>query len=368
MYDGLKVFFWTKMDWLKQHLPKLVLRVSEETGEVICHETTYRGIYVHLYEGSSLGVKLHGSLHKFFTGGNNDSLFTYEDVCHAVKDFAKTFGINLSRPCIQSLEVGINIPVENPEKIIDAAILYHGCVASSYDRNGDGSFKEWTFNDYTVKLYTKGSSILRYEFHYHRMRKLKGVQICSLADLVDRSKFVACLFNLYYFSKEFLFVPVASAALPGELGVKWANWRNDNYWRTLDRSRKSREKAKVNMAIASYDMDDWRAFLENAVLEQGALMLGTSVKELDATFSTFGLSAETVADLPGDCDRPTVAISDAYSSNALVSICLFHSVRNEGYGHVPTGLRLYSDVHLGGRGPPDAIIDLFAKLRYYIEF
>lgn len=366
MIDGLKVFFWTKMDWLKQHLPKLILRVSEETGEVICHETTYRGIYVHLYEGSSLGVKLHGSIHKFFSGGNNDSLFTYEDVCHAVKDFAETFGVNLSRPCIQSLEVGINIPVENPEKIIDAAILYHGCVASSYDRNGDGSFKEWTFNDYTVKLYTKGSSILRYEFHYHRMRKLKGVQIFSLADLVDRSKFVACLFNLYYFSKEFLFVPVASAALPGELGVKWANWRNDNYWRTLDRSRKSREKAKVNMAIASYDMDDWRFFLENAVLEQGALMLGTSVKELDATFSTFGLSAETVADPPGDCDRPTVAISDAYPSKPVVSICLIQSVRNEGLGHVPTMVRLYSDVHLGGRGPPGAL-NASTKLRYLIE-
>ena len=34
MYDGLKVFFWTKMDWLKQHLPKLVLLMDEETEEV----------------------------------------------------------------------------------------------------------------------------------------------------------------------------------------------------------------------------------------------------------------------------------------------------------------------------------------------
>lgn len=367
MYDGLKVFFWTKMDWLKQHLPKLVLLMDEETEEVICHETTFRYIHVHLYDRDSLGVKLHGSLHKFFTGGNNDSLFTYEDVCHAVMDFSKTFGVDLTTR-IQSLEIGVNIPVDNPEKIIEAAILYHGNPPSSYDRNDEGVFKEWSFKDYTVKLYTKGSTILRFEFHYYRLRKLKGVQISSLSDLMDRSKFVACLYNLYYFTKEFLFVPVPSSVLPDDLRVKWADWRNDNYWLTLNRSQKYREKARVNNAIDSFEMDDWRAFLGNAVLEQGAQMLGSSVMDLGATFSSFGLTTETVADPPGDCDRPTVAVSDAYSSNALVSICLFHSVRNEGYGHVPTGLRSYSDVHLGGRGPPDAIIDLFAKLRYYIEF
>lgn len=350
MYDGLKLFFRTNKDWLKQNLPQLVLRMDEETGEVICHETTFRYIHVHLYDGDSLGVKLHGSLHKFFVG-DNDSLFTFEDACHAVMDFSKTFGVDLTTR-IQSLEIGVNIPVDSPEKIIEAAILYHGNPPTSYVRNGDGSFKEWTFKDYTVKLYTKGPSILRYEFHYHRMRKLKGVQICSLADLMDRSKFIACLYNLNYFTKEFLFIPVPSAVLPGDLGEKWANWRNDNYWKTLDRSQKSREKARVNNAIDSFEMDDWRAFLANAVLDQGAQMLGTSVMDLGATFSSFRLSEETVADLPGDCDRPTVAISDAYPSKPVVSICLIQSVRNEGLGHVPTMVRLYSDVHLGGRGPP----------------
>lgn len=351
MYDGIKVFFRAQKDLLRRILPRQVLCVSEETGEIICHTTTYRNIHVHIYDQLTLGIKLHGSLHKFFCK-TNDTLFSYEDVCLTVKDFAATFGIKLSIPCVQSLEIGVNIPVDRPEEIINAAILYHGSPPSSIVRNNGGLFKTWEFKDYSVKLYTKGTSILRFEFHYHRLRKLKGVRISSLADLIDRSKFLACLQNLYYFTKEFLFVPSPSDALPSELERKWAIWRSDNYWISLDRSQKSREKARVNNAIASFGMEDWRVFLQNAVLEQGAQMLGTTVKDLDATFSTFRLSPETVADPIGDCDRQIVIV-DVQTSKVRVALCQFHSVRNDGYGYMPHVARVYRDVQLGGRGPPD---------------
>ena len=360
MVDGLKVFFWTTKDQLKQHLlPKLVLRANEETGEVICHETTFRGIHVHIYERSSVGIKLHGSLHKFYSGGKNDSLFSYEDVCKAITNFTETFGININWPCLQTLEIGVNIPVDNPKEIIEAAILYHGCIASSYDRNDDWVFKEWRFEDYSVKLYTKGATILRYEFHYHRLRKLKGVQISSLADLIDRRKFIACLYNLYYFTQEFLFVPVQSDTLPTELELKWSNWRNDNYWKTLDRSRKSREKSKVLEAIASNKMDDWRLFLANAVLEQGAQMLNVNVKDIDATFSNFRLSVETVADPPGDCDRHT----DDGSFKAIL-INDYPVVRNIGYS-VDVTIQAPSYILLLPRGPPSLVSFILTLMYLY---
>ena len=367
MYDGFQVHLTAKnvLDRVRL-MSNQVEHTDKETGD--CHDTIVNdGLFIETHSGWRPGVTIRGSLHELYTHGDNSTLFTLSQARKSVEGLAWRFCINLRERCLQRLELGVNIPAKCPEAIIDAAVLYHGKPAKNRKLNKKHYFKEWTFADYTIKLYRKRTTLLRFEVHINRLRVLDGGRIRSLEDLRHRDVFVKCLNHLLSCIDEFVFVPSKVDAMPANLREMWAEWRNDTSWLQLQPYQKTREKQRVLQAIKEYDMIDWAVYLRKNTVIQGAQMLGVSETQLAAMISTLGLHAETVAGPIGNCDRQTVSISDAYPSKSVVSICLIHSVRNEGLGHIPTLVRVYSDVRLGGRGPPGAFF-LPSKLVHFVDF
>lgn len=330
----------------------LVEHISEDTGEVLSHSLEYEPFDIDFVEGKVLVATIRGSLHKFWTGGNNDTLFTFAQVRKAVESLAWKFNVDLQMPCLQRLEFGVNIHAKSPETIIDAAVLYNGRGPHQNVRDKKHYYKVWKFTDYSVKLYRKGPSIVRFEVHVNRLRWLKGVRIRSLDDLRRKDVFAKLLYHLISDADDFLFVPTRNDTLPTEIREKWALMRDVSNWVSLKPYEKTRQKQWVQEAINQYDLVSWTSYLKKSIQRLGAQMLGIDEPALAAMISKLGLHAETVAGPVGDCDRLAENDQGVLSSSFLSSVFLNHSVANGGMSHTLEVVRLYSDVHLGGRGPP----------------
>lgn len=352
MIDGFQIYLIIRnvLDRVRL-MPGQVEHASKDTGEVL-NNSIKNDVFVELYDGQVPGVTIRGSLHKLYSHAGNDTLFTFSQLRKTVESLAWRFCINLREPCLQHLEFAVNIFAKCPEAVIDSAVLYYDRPATNRTLTKKFYYKEWEFEDYSVKLYRKGASLLRFEVHIKRMRALDGGRVRSLEDLRRRDVFVRCLAHLYTCVDKFVFVPSKVGSLPDDLKEIWALRRNDTYWQQLKSYQRTREKKRVLEAIKNYDLIDWARYLKKNIIASGAQMLGINEDQLVAMFSTLGLDAETVAGPVGNCDRLTDLDKDDYSFSSLWSVCLSHTVANGGLSHTLEVVRVYSDVHLGGRGPP----------------
>lgn len=289
-------------DQLEKNLPGLVAHASYHNGNVYSLTTIVEGIRVQLKKRLREIVKLDGSLHCFHTKGNNDSLFTYKELVETVIALCHQFGFDPRFANLQRIEIGVNIPIEEPKELIDAAILFSGRVATKRKQTLKHYYKEWRFSEYTVKLYKKGEHLVRFEIRLFKKRQLDRHQLHTLSDLVDHQKFCECLSFLESSASRFVFVPCDNSIVPISIKADLANWRNDSYWRSFNeknKSTKSRRIVEVSNIINKYGLTDWCSVLKHGIHEQGALMISPE----DATFSQLGSLWETVAGPKGDGNR-----------------------------------------------------------------
>lgn len=304
MYDGFQILILMACvyDQLEKNLSGLVAHASYHNGNVYSLTTIVEGIRVQLKKRLREIVKLDGSLHCFHTKGNNDSLFTYKELVETVIALCHQFGFDPRFANLQRIEIGVNIPIEEPKELIDAAILFSGRVATKRKQTLKHYYKEWRFSEYTVKLYKKGEYLVRFEIRLFKKRQLDRHQLHTLSDLVDHQKFCECLSFLESSASRFVFVPCDNSIVPISIKADLANWRNDSYWRSFNaknKSTKSRRIVEVCNIINKYGLTDWCSVLMNRIHEQGALMISPE----DATFSQLGSLWETVAGPKGDGNR-----------------------------------------------------------------
>lgn len=341
-------------DQLEKILPELVAHASYHDGDVFSLTTKVEGIRVKFKKRLRKIIKIDGSLHRYYTKGNNDSLFTYKNLVEAVMALASQFGFSPHYANLQRIELGVNIPIENPEDMIDAAILFGGRTATKSKRTRKWYYKEWKFTEYTVKLYKKGEHKVRFEIRLFKKRQLDKLQLHTLSDLIDYYKFCKCLSHLVSSAKRFVFVPDYNSTTPISVKAKVAKWRNESYWRQFNdknKSTKSRRIDEINDVIKDYCLPDWRSILENGIREQGDLMISPE----DATFSQLGLQMETVAGTEGDRNRleDDSPLVNAMGKNYLIQI---HNTDAYGWWRKDVYIYAASYVPLLPRGPPSAIL------------
>lgn len=304
MFDGfqIKILVARVFDQLKKRL-RLVKHSSEQTQKVFSRTTMLDGIRVRLINRNSKVVKLNGSLHCYYTGGHNDTLFTYKELVTSARRLSKEFCFELHDAELKHIEFGVNIPVENPEEMIDSAILFDGKPATGRRQNRKKYHKEWALSEYLVKLYRKGSHLVRFEIRMFKRRKRKEVQLYTLADLLDYDKFCFCLNYLESLAEKFLFVPDGIDIVPDAMKASWANYRNDQYWKRFN-GKKRCTKSRMICELVKYIKNtpalvDWNSVLVDGIRQQGALMISPE----DATFSSLGLLGDAVAGPEGNCNR-----------------------------------------------------------------
>lgn len=392
MYDGLRLLGHSLETSL--HLLQRLLGWKEvtdcDTGEVRFRSTWDGPFFCKVYEKSSCPFIIRGSLHRFFdTDGRNDTLFTFANVCEAVRDFCIRYGVNPYAPILTRLEIGLNIPTKCPEAVIDSAILFHGKTCTNSHNSSFFYGKYWQFDDYEIKLYKKGKELVRFEIQVKRLRYLRGIHIASLADLMNRDTFIRCLHFLYSHVDEFLFVPGNYNTIrDNELVQYLKQYRNDLEWKGLDKRKRFRLRKEVEARISSsVDTIKWKQVLRRRILELGAAILEVSVNQLVATFSILGLTLEKVAGAVGECDLKTEIdterIIELEDTNIIpsnktcqdYSIDIIDIIRLWKESHITSTMSIFKEViyidcsrllemfqgvlmyvgfRIGGRGPPKA--------------
>lgn len=350
MFDGLSISTCdanTKQRLLAK-LPLLKMNIDKATGEILYYYTNVEHIYVKIFEGVSNRVNLDGSLHRFYKG-NNDTLFSFQEVDAAVVKFCYDFEVRQDQP-LYALELGMNINVKCPPAIIDAAVLYGTKTATTTKKNKGHYYKEWEFADYIIKLYQKGPNILRYEVKIKRMRKLNqlGVNVHTLADLRNIKLFHDCIIALHQSIDKFVFVPGRISSLPEELHGEWAKYRSDDWWgEVTEKHERDKIRKRISQLIIAYKLINWKTYFQNQIIEIGKLMIGGEC--MAPTFSTLGLETETVAaggrpinEKKGITFFLLLQSKDFYLvvRNTITESFVYHS-RSE---HI--------SFHLGGRSPP----------------
>ena len=367
MLDLLQLFYRDKKAYaqLQQELPELSFIGSTETGSV----TKFYGHRQHLFETlfeTSFGIKLRGSLHKFAHGNNADT-FKLTEIKRCIRNLMETYHIPGSAP-IQRIELGVNLPFDYPEAVIDSAMLYNGRRGDRYTRK-DYYAREWVFTSkwkdtkgkkreriyYVVKLYKKAEHVVRYELHIEDIRKIAKTGIKVINDLLDDLKLLLALRYLFDSMSMLFFVPDdPKKKLPSPLHYIWGTYRADAFWREYDAREKKDTKCKlkkhITETIHTYDLIDWQTVIRDRFLVEGANIAEMSVRDFLSTFSQLGLQAETVAgpDRDRSRDRQSEIIMETIPAKRYLM------ARDIGY---PIGVIILtlSYYPLVARGPPSLL-------------
>ena len=381
MYDGIKLLYFSLS------CPLFLQRAFEKWRH--CHPETdipeRRAFSVDGFEfkySATTGViTVNGSIHKYWTHGRNDTLFTLSQVREAILNLCRERGIDPYSTQLKHIEIGLNIEVECPDVIINAAVLFGGQVGE-FKVTKKVFLKKWKFEDYWVKLYRKAKNLLRYEVHVNRMRHLP-FQIGSLAELCSIDNARRSLNYLVSNLENFVFVPdKGDKHMNAKDSQKWERTMNPAKWVGLSKDQKCRRIAWIKSMIKSHDMIDWQSYLGRKIESMSSAIIDVPDDE-SAIISALECLSETVAGAEGSRDRQaekeliiepedTVVISSCKSAR-LYSIDFLDIFRLMVESNTPStrsifkeviyldcsrllercrGVLAYDGFRVGGRGPP----------------
>jgi len=142
-----------------------------------------------------------GSFHKNHFKGFNHQDFKFSHVQYQLDLIEKTFGVELEKYKICNIEIGVNFIVDFliRQTLKQKLLAFRKRQFKEYDEDSKGriigSYNKFVDN-FIMKLYDKGilffnnPKLMRYEYKFLRMQKLKTFGIYTLADLRDNEKLI----------------------------------------------------------------------------------------------------------------------------------------------------------------------------------
>lgn len=138
------------------------------------------------------------SLHKLYnyktTGDEqNHNNFSYSTICDTIDYLSKKI-IDVNSTKLTQLEFGINLAIDKlPELVVRRNFLMHKQKGgSSNDYRGKGELKQFSHNNYFIKVYDKGKqfgleeNILRFEIKFIKAKEFQALGIYNLQDLKSK--------------------------------------------------------------------------------------------------------------------------------------------------------------------------------------
>ena len=174
-----------------KHLKNLLqfnTTITEDTGEVHYLEASDNNINFKLFPTGFLICS--GSFHKYWQH-TNSGRFTDIDAVYCLKTFCVSYKIPPEEATVQNIEFGVNFTPPIPTKrILDLLIEHRN---TEFDRRFEGQYRSAKHTDYEIKAYNKASqyemsdNILRFEVKVNRMRKIKGLALYTIHDLISKN-------------------------------------------------------------------------------------------------------------------------------------------------------------------------------------
>lgn len=171
-------------------------RINPDTGEQKdgSRAADFKNLKIVLYPSGM--VEVTGSLHKFANNGaHNYDSFTYQRLVQTIGDIMTLLETSPDRVSLHNVEFGVNISLDtSPSRFLDNILNYRFKLPEMRMFNGKGYLLQWVQQNYIVKVYDKkhqyqlDTNVLRFEVKTMAMVHLAGVEVRTLADLLDIAK------------------------------------------------------------------------------------------------------------------------------------------------------------------------------------
>ena len=278
-------------------------------------EAKYRGLRVSLYQDSA---HVAGSIHKYYNdGAHNSNDFHLSAFIQALNDLALDLEFNPEAVQFNTLEFGVNIsPPFDMVKFIESLVYTKkGAV------RGISKGIEIELSEYSIKIYIKNATVLRYEIHIDKTQSIRRKVMAQGADLFCRALsdlknpkvweiLGAALLETY---DKFLFIDIDSFTDISNDECRWlCNARNPSYWLNQDnRLKKQRELKKLKKFISERSTD--------TTFQTARKLIYDKITELIDVENIIELNPESDTKLPtvqngkgskSDTKLPTVQISE----------------------------------------------------------
>jgi len=282
----------TPEEFFKNDLLDFTSPVSLKTGEVMhgknrdrnknlfTPKTKMEAVYNHckFIITNDKYINFSGSLHEFRHGGINYTDFTFPQLVEVTKDLYEKLHINPFLDQIHNIEFGVNVILPFSAKtLLKSIISFKGQEYELRKYNGKGFMIKFSFDQYELKIYDKGSQyklpdhILRFEIKVTRMNFLhsKGISINHSSDLLSQSihrQLGALLID--FFKQLVIFDPsIKLDQLKSRERTLLTEGRNPKYWMDLRESNPENYKKKLKR-------------FRQLVVEHGTMNLQQTVFEL----------------------------------------------------------------------------------------
>lgn len=171
-------------------------KINTDTGEEQDGKLTaeLKNLTVKLYPSNL--VEITGSLHKFANGGaHNYDAFSFGRLVETIGEVTALLNTSPDRVSLHNVEFGVNIVLDtSPSWFLDNVLNYRFKLPDMRTFGGNGYLKQWVQQNYIVKVYDKkhqyrlDTNVLRFEVKTMAMVHLAGVEVRTLADLMDGAK------------------------------------------------------------------------------------------------------------------------------------------------------------------------------------
>ena len=121
-------------------------------------------------------TEISGSLHKYYTGGENYSDFTIDNVKDAVNSLLAELNLTANQILVSNIEFGVNLKVPwSAFEVLDRLIVYKSKPFVPLVSNRTNAGSQAKFQQYEFKIYNKGKqcnlkeNVLRIEIRVKKM-------------------------------------------------------------------------------------------------------------------------------------------------------------------------------------------------------
>ncbi|WP_157111599.1 hypothetical protein [Nonlabens spongiae] len=214
-------------------------------------------------------------------GAHNYNDFGYDDLCKTIDYIDYRCG-GLDQSNLTQLEFGFNIQIPIAAAlIIKNNVLMHKLKGPNQVRRfeGSGMYKQFTYNNYIVKIYDKALqyklpyNLLRFEIKFLKARELRKLGIYKLKDLKNKANLRRLLLKLLERFDELTVIdPFEESDINESDREKLTRYKNPNYWEVdmqrMSSTTRMRHSRDFDSILRRYNLVTLKSRLRESILSK----------------------------------------------------------------------------------------------------
>ncbi len=256
-------------DWTNNKNLSFYSLVNTTTGEIQRNNkhANINGIHLSIKEGKEIYCNVRGSLPKYYTKGETNSIdYSFNDFLATCKQLKRDLGITANESTLHGFEFGVNIKVLGyVDEVLACIKFFRKHTFGQYVEKGKRLGIIFKFQQYCLKIYDKvlqetgkKSQLMRFEISIDKMEWVKHLGIKTLTNLQSQSVWAELSKILLKAWADIVFVDELSnyKSMTNQQQKKYLRFLDANYWAKLNRNVFDKAKKDLNKLQDMYCINE----------------------------------------------------------------------------------------------------------------